>query len=136
MRQPPEKNSTVHYVLAMIFAVGALYLAAQSFLDFACWGVFPLIALVAWPIWRYQTETTLFQRRAILERVAREDSFIRRWFWFGRIAIASQIFIALGWAILLLALGEDPQPGTMAGAGGGWVISRTYRTLGEPASIC
>lgn len=105
MRQPPEKDSTTHYVLAMTFAIGALYLSAQSFLDFACWAVFLLVALIAWPIWRYQTETTLFQRRAILERVAHEDSFTRRWFWSGRIAIAYQVFIALGWAILLLALG-------------------------------
>ncbi len=103
-------KKTAGYVLATTLTVGTLYLAVQAFSGWACWSVFFVAALVAWPIWRYQSENALFRRRAFLASVSVEGSRIRRWFWAGRISVVGQVFVALAWAILLLAFGALLSP--------------------------
>jgi hypothetical protein len=61
------------------------------------------VALAAWPIWHYQQEYVLFQRRAVLERATREGSAIRDWLWSGRVLRSLQVFVALVLASLLLS---------------------------------
>jgi len=79
-----------------------LFLLAQGLVHSPCWGLFFLVALAAWPIWYYQQEYVLFQRRAVLERATREDSTIREWLWAGRVTRSLQVFVAMVWASLLL----------------------------------
>ncbi len=76
---------------------------SQAFRYAPCWGLFFLAAFTAWPIWHYQKEYLLFQRRAVLVKVSKEGSRVRRWFWAGNISKVIQVFVAFFWAILLLA---------------------------------
>jgi hypothetical protein len=70
-----------------------------------CWALFFIAVVMAWPIWHYAKEYTLFQRRAVLASVAWEDSAVRRWFWAGHVVGVLQGFGALFWAAVLLAFG-------------------------------
>ena len=64
----PDASSTLaSRLLTMPAAVGVLFLLAWGLVDSPCWGLFFLVALAAWPIWHYQQEYVLFQRRAVLE---------------------------------------------------------------------
>ncbi|MEN8107691.1 MAG: hypothetical protein ABFS22_06755 [Pseudomonadota bacterium] len=90
-------------LLTMPAAMALLFLLAFNLLDSPCWSLFFLAAIVAWPIWHYQQEYVLFQRQAVLARATTEGSAIRRWFWAGSLIRIWQVFVALGWAILLLA---------------------------------
>jgi hypothetical protein len=69
-----------------------------------CWALFAVAVAIAWPMWHYTREHTLFQRRAILESVTPEASLVRRWFWSGHVVSALQVFHALFWSTVLLAL--------------------------------
>lgn len=80
-----------------------LFIFSQAFRYAPCWGLFFLAAISAWPIWHYQKEYLLFQRRAVLTKVADAESWLRRWFWAGSISKILQVFSALFWATLLLA---------------------------------
>lgn len=100
-----ESGSTLQRLLALSLAAAILYLAVQGLSTLACWGLFLVAALVAWPIWQYRQETLLFRRRAVLARAAAEDSGIRRWLWAGSISKVLQVFVALFWALLLLGFG-------------------------------
>jgi hypothetical protein len=91
-------------LLAMSVAGVSLFLAAQALLYTPCWGLFFLVAVVAWPIWHYQQENALFQRRAMLSAVAEEKSTVKRWFWTGSVTRIAQVFVALIWSALLLGL--------------------------------
>lgn len=104
------KGSVFGRVLAMGLALAGLYLIALGLTHAPCWGLFFLTALIAWPIWQYQQEVVLFERRAILERIAAEHSRIRRWFWHGRLTRVIQVLVALFWATLLLAFAALLQP--------------------------
>ncbi len=100
----PDASSTLaSRLLTMPAAVGVLFLLAWGLVDSPCWGLFFLVALAAWPIWHYQQEYVLFQRRAVLERATREGSAIRGWLWAGRVTRSWQVLVALVWASLLLA---------------------------------
>lgn len=71
----PDVSSTlVSRLLVMPTAGAALLLLAQGLLHFPCWGLIFLAALVAWPIWHYQQEHILFERRAVLERATNEGT--------------------------------------------------------------
>jgi hypothetical protein len=59
---------------------------------------------IAWPIWRYQYEYSMFARRALLAGVTREESRVRRWLWAGRVLRVAQVFGALAWAAALVVL--------------------------------
>jgi hypothetical protein len=82
----------------------ALFLLASAFREVPCWGLFFVVAAVAWPIWHYQRDVVLFERRAVLAGVAVDDSWVRRRFWAGHLTQVLQVFVALAWAALLLAL--------------------------------
>jgi len=97
-------------LLAMTGALAALYLLAGLFLETACWALFFVVATTAWPIWQYQREVTLFQRRLLLSGATEKDSWVRRWFWSGRISQVIQVFLSLVWATLLLALSTRLSP--------------------------
>ncbi len=81
-----------------------LFLAARGLPHVPCWGLFLVIALIAWPIWHYQQEYALFQRRAVLAGIAPEQSRLRAWFWRGRVTRVLQVFVALLWSVLLVAV--------------------------------
>jgi hypothetical protein len=97
-------------VAAMGAATAALALLAEAFLRVPCWAVFPIVALVAFPIWRYQADRSLFRRRAMLSAIARDDSRLRRWFWAGHAALALQAALSLALAAALLAFAGQAQP--------------------------
>ena len=88
----------------MAVATGALWLLAHALLRVPCWSLPFFAVATAWPIWEFQREAALFQRRAILASVTLEESWIRRRFWPGRISAMWQVLVALCWAVLLLAL--------------------------------
>lgn len=100
---PNASSSLASRLLAMPAAGVVLFLLARGLAYSPCWGIFFLVALAAWPIWHYQQEYVLFQRRAVLERATREGSAIRDWLWAGRVLRGLQVFVALVLASLLLA---------------------------------
>jgi hypothetical protein len=101
---PAGPGSALWRLVAMSLAGCALYGLASIFRDVPCWGLLFLVAAVAWPIWRYQLDVVLFERRAVLEGVTVDDSWVRRLFWSGRLTQVLQVLVALTWAVVLLAL--------------------------------
>lgn len=83
---------------ATLFALSRLVAIAP------CSVLFFAAAALAWPIWRYQREHALFARRILLAGLSEEASRLHRWFWAGRLLSVGQVFVALLWATLLLAL--------------------------------
>jgi hypothetical protein len=71
--------------------------------NLACGLLLAATIAVAWPIWRYLHEHSMFTRRVMLAGVTREESRVRRWFWAGRIARVGQVFAAFAWATALVA---------------------------------
>ena len=82
---PDAPGSTVWRLVAMSIAGATLFSVASTFRDVPCWGVFLVVALVAWPIWHYQRDVVLFERRVVLEGVTVGDSWVRRLFWTGQV---------------------------------------------------
>lgn len=101
---PTGSGSALWRLLAMALAGAALFGLASAFRAVPCWAVFGIAVAVAWPIWHYQRDVVLFERRAVLAGVAIEGGWVRRWFWAGHLAQVLQVFVALVWAALLLAL--------------------------------
>lgn len=97
-------GTTPFNVLALALAAGALYLLGVLFSSTPCWLVYLPVALTAWPIWFYQKERSLLHRRALLNSVTLEVSSLRSWLWSGRMVVVVQVFVALFFAMLLLAL--------------------------------
>ena len=91
-------------VALLVAATALLYGLANALRVAPCAAVFAIVALVAWPIWRYRREFALFERRAILAGVLRDGSRVRRFFWSGHVAVALQGLASLAWAAALLAL--------------------------------
>lgn len=87
-----------------------LYGLSVALLEAPCWSLVFMVAAVAWPIWRYQSEYALFERRAVLARVTHEGSRVRRWFWAGRVTRAWHGVAAMGWAMALLGLAHLLDP--------------------------
>lgn len=83
---------------------GALAVFALGLNHVACWGLFVLAALIAWPLWVYRNEVILFERRMVLEHLTRADSSVRRWLWAGTLTRVVQVVVSLALAMLLLAL--------------------------------
>lgn len=108
--KPAGMGSTLWRLAAMTVAGLALYGLASALRDVPCWGLLFLVAVVAWPIWHYQRDAVLFERRAVLSGVAVEGGWVRRWFWAGHLAQVLQVFVALVLAVLLLALAVLLEP--------------------------
>jgi len=87
-----------------------VFVAAQHLLRAPCWGLFVLVTVIAWPIWYYQQQNALFQRRAMLSAVSEEGSRLRRWFWAGAVTRIFQVLVALIWSVLLLGYGTLLSP--------------------------
>ena len=107
---PSGSGSALWRLVAMSVAGLALYGLTAAVRDVPCWGLLFLVAVVAWPIWHYQRDVVLFERRAVLSGVAVEEGWVRRWFWAGRLAQVLQVFVALVLAVLLLALAVLLEP--------------------------
>jgi hypothetical protein len=101
---PARQAATFPRLLLQALGAGALFVFALGVNQVACWGLFVLAALAAWPIWVYGNEVTLFERRMLLEHLTHADSRIRRWLWAGTLTRALQVGVALALAFLLLVL--------------------------------
>jgi hypothetical protein len=90
-------------------AAGALFVFALGLTLVQCWGLFVLAALIAWPLWVDRNERLLFERRILLDQLARPGSPIRRWLWSGRLTrvLSVPLSLALGLLLLLLAARLD-----------------------------
>ena len=91
-------------LLALGMAFAALWGLARGLLGAPCWALVFLVALVAWPIWVSLREYALFRHRVTLVAATEETSRLRRWFWRGALTSTLQLFSALFWAAVLLAL--------------------------------
>ena len=91
-------------MFAQLLGVGLLLAFALIVDRVPCWGLFPVAALIAWPLWTYGVEVALFERRMRLEHLTRADSDLRRWLWAGTFTRVFQVLVALTLALLLLAL--------------------------------
>lgn len=107
---PAGPGSALWRLVAMAAAGFTLYGLSSAVHDVPCWGLLFLVAAVAWPIWHYQRDVVLFERRAVLSGVAVEGGWVQRWFWAGHLAQVLQVFVALVLAVLLLALAVLLEP--------------------------
>src|SRR5688572_28371820 len=88
----------------------SLYGVVRALPPSPCWALFPLLALLAWPIWRQHAEASIFTRRALLAGITREDSRVRRWLWAGRVSAVFHVVTALAWAVVLVGLASTFTP--------------------------
>lgn len=91
-------------LLALFMAFATLWGLSRGLLGAPCWALVFLVALVAWPIWVSLREYALFRHRVTLVAATEETSQLRRWFWRGALTSNLQVFSALSWAAVLLAL--------------------------------
>jgi hypothetical protein len=103
-------GSTLVRLLAMTLATALLYWLAGRVLASVWWFGFAGAAATAWPLWLYQRDVSLFERRLLLAGVTTEGSWIRRWFWPGHVSQVLHALLSLVWASLLLALAAVLQP--------------------------
>ena len=101
---PAAQSATFPRLLLQALGAGVLYIFALALNHVACWGLFVLAALIAWPIWICRNEVALFERRMLLEHLTRTDSGLRRWLWAGTLTRMVQVVVALALALLLLVL--------------------------------
>ncbi len=102
--QTPAGTAALPRLLSQALGAGALAVFALGLNHVACWGLFVLAALIAWPLWVYRNEVILFERRMVLEHLTRPDSGIRRWLWAGTLTRVLQAVVSLALALLLLVL--------------------------------
>jgi hypothetical protein len=90
--------------LWLLFAVAVLFVITRIIRPAPCWGLFLLVSLVSWPIWRYRIEYLLFRRRLVLDGVMQSASRVRRLLWTGNITKGFQVVVSMCLAWLLLTL--------------------------------
>jgi len=78
------------------FGLGLAYLKSP------CWLALCVAAMIAWPIWAYQTESGLLKWRALIEKVFKPESRLRKLLWQGNILITVQTIISFVMSIALL----------------------------------
>ena len=95
----------IRHALWLLLAVAALFFITHSLRVTPCWGVFLLVCLVCWPVWRYRIEYRLFRRRLVLDGVMQASSLFRRLLWKGNLTRGIEVIISmcLAWLLLLLA---------------------------------
>lgn len=106
----PHPAGPLGYLLALAAAVLMLYVMTMAFTGLECVWLPLLTALVALPLWRFQVDRILFERRAILASVATPSGGLWRWFWRGRFAASFQVLVALAFAMVLLGMLTPLQP--------------------------
>ena len=90
--------------LWLLLAVAALFYISHIVRPAPCWGLFLLVSLVSWPIWRYRIEYLLFRRRLVLNGLTQSTSLARRLLWKGSLTRGVQVLVSLCLAWLLLIL--------------------------------
>ena len=90
--------------LWLLLAVAVLFFISHVVRPAPCWGLFLLVSLVCWPIWRYRVEYLLFRRRLLLDGVTQSTSLARRLLWKGNLTRAIQVVVSMCLAWLLLTL--------------------------------
>lgn len=100
----PRHRRALASVALTLAATAMLYALSRQTATAPCGLLLLVVVALAWPIWRDQREHALFERRAMLAGLTEAASRLRRWFWAGRLASVLQVFSALCWAALLLAL--------------------------------
>jgi hypothetical protein len=88
--------------LAGLAAVGSLKLATIGLARLDCLWLAPLVALLAWPLWAYRSEQSMFVRRLLLAGATTKSARLRRWLWRGTVVQSLGVVTALLWAGLLL----------------------------------
>lgn len=91
-------------IFAMALAVGFLFVFTNVVSALPCWALFIVVALLAWPIWRYRVDYLLFRRRLVLAGLAPPEGRVRTWLWKGNITKGMQVVISLVLAWILLVL--------------------------------
>ena len=84
--------------------MAALFFISRVVRSVPCWGLFLLVSLVCWPIWRYRIEYLLFHRRLVLDGVTQSASRARKLFWKGNLTKGLQVVVSMCLAWLLLIL--------------------------------
>ena len=92
------------HALWLLLAVVILFFISRVVRPAPCWGLFLLVSLVCWPIWRYRIEYLLFRRRLVLDGVTQSASLARRVLWKGKLTKVLQVVVSLCLAWLLLML--------------------------------
>ena len=90
--------------LWLLLAVAVLFFISRVVRPAPCWGLFLLLSLVCWPIWRYRIEYLLFRRHLVLDGVTQATSLVRRMLWKGNLTRAIQVVVSMCLAWLLLTL--------------------------------
>ena len=91
-------------LLAGLAATAALKLSTLGLARLDCWLLAPLIAAIAWPLWAYRREQSLFVRRLLLAGATTESGRVRRWFWRGTVLQSLAVFSALLWSGVMLLM--------------------------------
>ena len=94
----------VLHALWLLLAVAILFFISSIVRPAPCWGIFLLVSLVCWPIWRYRIEYLLFRRRLVLDGVTQSASLARQVLWKGKLTKVLQVVVSLCLAWLLLML--------------------------------
>ena len=109
----PQANSRfqglIPFMLMAVATIGLLF-AVQVFQVLPCWAIFPLTAIIAWPVWHAQREHWLFTRRLVLRGATLEQSRVRGWFWQGKAGSALLLAAIIPLVVLTLASGVLLQP--------------------------
>ncbi|MCG6900494.1 MAG: hypothetical protein LJE75_10900 [Gammaproteobacteria bacterium] len=100
----------LRHALWLLLAVAALFFITHSLRVTPCWGVFLLLCLVCWPVWRYRIEYRLFRRRLVLDGVMQASSLFRRLLWKGNLTRGFEVILSLCLAWLLLLLASQLSP--------------------------
>ncbi|MCG6868956.1 MAG: hypothetical protein LJE91_09595 [Gammaproteobacteria bacterium] len=102
--QPRGNGALLRDLLGMSLAALVFWTLSRVFLDLDCLVLFPVLAILAWPIWEYQREYALFHRRVVLDGVTRPESRVRGLFWAGTITLVFQAALSLILAAASLVL--------------------------------
>ena len=97
-------NKIFLHSLWLLLAVAVLFFLSHIVRPAPCWGLFLLVSLVCWPIWRYRIEYLLFRRRLVLDGVTQSTSRARRLLWKGSVTKGLQVVVSMCLAWLLLIL--------------------------------
>ena len=100
----------VRFIAITLVSLLALYGLTRALLHIPCAWVFAVVVPASWPLWRYQLDRILFERRAILDSTSTASSFLRKLLWRGSIAAIVQVVLAVSFAIILLVMLAQLQP--------------------------
>lgn len=97
-------------ILAALAATAALKLSTLGLARLECWLVAPLIVAVAWPMWAYHREQSMFVRRLLLAGATTETGRARRWLRGGPVLQSLAVFAALLWSGVMLLMAAQLTP--------------------------